>query len=762
MYLNILKKDLKRKKTLNCIVLLFIVLASMFVSSSMNNIIAVFGGIDGYFDKANMPDQIVAVLGCDADAEKEILDGIDDIKSYSAEPLIGIDSSNLSILKDTSTGFVFPYGSSSMKYFGKNNDVIDGVESGKIYISTKTDGDPGDKVTLKIDGFEKEFEIAGTFKDAVFGSAMMGNERIMLSREDYDEIIQSGIENENKGMLYGIMTADGNTVDEQLSDIKVAFSAGRSMIKMTYILDMFIAAAMLIVSVLLIVTAFIVLRFTINFTLSGEFREIGVMKAIGIRNYKIRTLYIVKYFGLAVIGAIVGFAASLPFGKMMLSSVTKVMVMESSGGFLVNIICSAAVVAIIVLFCYSCTRKVSKATPLDAIRSGQTGERYRKKSVIRLGRSRLGTTGFLALNDIFSSPKRYISIVIIITLVLSPVLIMVNSSNTLNSGSIANALGVKECDAYITEVDVDKIPEYEKTMADEGMPAHISAELILKPNFVKGDKTFRSNTFYGYRNKTTDYSYLEGTAPANANEVAITTLVSESLDAHIGDTITAQFSGGEKEFIVTAIFQTMSNMGEGVRLHESFEYDKNDVVGNMGMMADFTDSPGRKEIEERIERMDDIFGCKVQNAGDFVGEVTGVGDTIQSVSLLVLVLAIIVAALVAVLMERSFIEKERGEISLRKALGFKSSTVIAHHVYRMCIAGVLGVLLAAALSIPLTNVTVAPILGMLGADSIKFTYKPLEIFLIYPAVILAAVALFTLISARYTRKITTGEIRGIE
>ena len=41
MYLSILKKDLKRKRAMNMILLLFIVLATMFVSSSVNNIVNV-------------------------------------------------------------------------------------------------------------------------------------------------------------------------------------------------------------------------------------------------------------------------------------------------------------------------------------------------------------------------------------------------------------------------------------------------------------------------------------------------------------------------------------------------------------------------------------------------------------------------------------------------------------------------------------------------------------------------------------------------
>lgn len=50
MYLNILKKDLKRKKAMSVILLVFIILATMFVSSSVNNILSVTTALDNYFE----------------------------------------------------------------------------------------------------------------------------------------------------------------------------------------------------------------------------------------------------------------------------------------------------------------------------------------------------------------------------------------------------------------------------------------------------------------------------------------------------------------------------------------------------------------------------------------------------------------------------------------------------------------------------------------------------------------------------------------
>ena len=62
MYLQILKKDLKRKKAMNVILLVFIILASMFVSSGVNNIISVTTALDDYLEMADAPDYLAATM----------------------------------------------------------------------------------------------------------------------------------------------------------------------------------------------------------------------------------------------------------------------------------------------------------------------------------------------------------------------------------------------------------------------------------------------------------------------------------------------------------------------------------------------------------------------------------------------------------------------------------------------------------------------------------------------------------------------------
>ena len=50
MFLKILKKDLKRSKTMNIILFLFIILATIFVSSGLSNLMSVINGMDYFID----------------------------------------------------------------------------------------------------------------------------------------------------------------------------------------------------------------------------------------------------------------------------------------------------------------------------------------------------------------------------------------------------------------------------------------------------------------------------------------------------------------------------------------------------------------------------------------------------------------------------------------------------------------------------------------------------------------------------------------
>ena len=68
MFFTILKKDLIHRRTMNTILLLFIVIASMFTGSGTANLLAVWGGVGTFFEMAQTGDAIIFFTGdCDKD-----------------------------------------------------------------------------------------------------------------------------------------------------------------------------------------------------------------------------------------------------------------------------------------------------------------------------------------------------------------------------------------------------------------------------------------------------------------------------------------------------------------------------------------------------------------------------------------------------------------------------------------------------------------------------------------------------------------------
>lgn len=87
--------------------------------------------------------------------------------------------------------------------------------------------------------------------------------------------------------------------------------------------------------------------------------------------------------------------------------------------------------------------------------------------------------------------------------------------------------------------------------------------------FQDEDEKETSLAFQGVGDVTADqYVYLEGSAPRDHGEVGISHLIADRIGAHIGDTVTIQNGEAEGKYLVTAVFQTMNNLGEGIRFYE--------------------------------------------------------------------------------------------------------------------------------------------------------------------------------------------------
>ncbi|SFB07577.1 putative ABC transport system permease protein [Acetitomaculum ruminis DSM 5522] len=786
MYLNILKKDLRHKKTMNIILLLFAILASMFVSAGLANVVTVMNGTDYFLDLAGVEDYVIITQNGGENVE-EILKSSPNVTSYKKENCFWGSKDDLSVegkkieLKNN-TLLIQHLEETGIKFFKMDNSQLAHINKGDIYVTSgflsSNNLKVGDILKVEFGDTNKSYRIAGEMKDAFLGSDMMGNTRLLISNEDYRDYTKSQSLLPYLGSLYYVASDNVKALGEEISPAEnVLFSDSREIVKLCYVMEMIIAMIVLVLSVCLIIVSFVLLKFVISFSISKEFREIGVMKAIGIRNFKIRSLYITKYLAMAIIGGIAGFVLGIPFGNFLTGAVSKKMILGNNYGIAVNVCGSILVIVIMSIFTYLCTGKIKKASPVNAIRSGQTGERYGKKSIYSIKKSHLGNAFYMALNDVLSAPKRFVTIIISFFLCSILVFGIVEVTDTMKSDRLITAF-TKKSDMYINDAKILKMEflssdgdayldetskKIEEDLKSLDMPARVSADVLYRyPLTFDGNTSsfvFQQNT----KAKASEYEYSKGSAPQKRNEIAITPIVSDKLGAYIGDRVTIDFGTEKLDCIITAIFQSMDQLGSVIRLHEDAPTSLANASALMSFQVDFNDKPSAKEIAKRIDIVKDFYDIDdVFDAAMYSDDCMHVSKTMEKVSKLLLLITCIVVVLVTILMERSFIQEEVHEIALLKAIGFKNSFIIKWQSIRFMIVTVTSLLLAIILTYPITKLWCDPIWKMMGAYHVSYYFNPLSLLVVYPGIILLLNLVAVLLTAMHTNKITSKDIMNIE
>ena len=98
-----------------------------------------------------------------------------------------------------------------------------------------------------------------------------------------------------------------------------------------------------------------------------------------------------------------------------------------------------------------------------------------------------------------------------------------------------------------------------------------------------------------------------------------------------------------------------------------------------------------------------------------------------------------------------------------KAIGTGNSRIYMYHALRFLFVGLIAVLLAELLVLPLTHLCVDPIFRMMGMElSVDYVIDPVEMYLVYPSVILGATCISAFLTSLYTRRIQSSDTANIE
>lgn len=796
MTFNVLKNDLKRKKSINLILFLFIILASMLMTGSANVLYSTSTAISRMIKNANVPD--MSVFAYDASQTNEQImawaESSDKVDSLNRENFLMIMSDSFYldgeiIVSDdnVSTVMLTAVPQTNSLVFNQDDQLLT-LEKQEIAIPMRFhkmyDVFIGDKISILVEDEFTEFTVAAYQKDIVFGSDTMGMSRFIISADDLALYSQKDTRVLQKIIFWAVETPGGVTYREVAGEfgskeINALFFLGQEDIDSTYFVSKLVAIIMIVVSLCLILISFLILRFTIVFTIQEDYREIGVMKAIGIKNAVIRRLYLVKYFAISLLGGAIGFFVSFLYSGVMLDSISDLFIMQTDRfGMILAVLSSALVVVLSIFFCFICTRKINKVSVIDAIRQGNTGERFSRSRKISLSKMHMTKPAdFLSLSDLLNGFRKFA--VLTITFIIGTLLVIVplNVINTLkDSETILGLFGLPPYDVNVwtdetyncsvsgdLEALENELIRIETLFEKEGYPIDLHAEIAKSVNMYTNNSndSFNVSAWQSQNYTANDFRYLEGSAPMLENEIAVSTKMAEYFDISIGDSVTCLMQDETYTFIVTALYQSMMGMGANIRLSDHFPMTS-EWFSSFTIMGQFSDKAidmDKAVSEMKMAYPDLTISMEIDLYNNNLG---GSVKTIDSIKNLIVAVVLGIIFLITSLIVRMLISREISEIALLKSIGFRSQLLRRWQIGRIAIILILSIILGTLLAGSLGGVLLNAAFSIMGVTQVELVIIPLQVYLIYPAVLLASTILAAAISIGQIKKTKVWEINNQE
>ena len=776
MVWNILKKDLKRKKAMNGILFLFITLCTVFLASSISNFIVTTNALDYFEEATRLSDYIISAT--DDELTQWLEDNphvthfeVQQIVQTTNEAISRITAQNdgeqrlLELAIGGQTPLLSTLPQDLIVPLDLQNQRITPINPGEIVLNYQVAHlnqiAVGDVVHIEIDATVHTFEVTQLAKE-IF------QPRFFISDEDFAYLF-TDLPNAIYSYAINISDLAQFTRTLNLAEFPNLARTSGTMFRNLFMIDLMVMIVLVVIGASLIALSFVVLRFVIVFTLQEDFKEIGIMKAIGLKNGKIKNLYLIKYLFLATVGASLGFLLSGPFSALLTAGLRRRIAFPETGVVIwIRLVSTIVVVILILLFCLMSTKKLNRFTAISAIRNGETGERFNRKSILHLHRmKKMPSVVYLAFNDILSNKKSYLTLLIVFILGFLLTLIPLNASHTMNPSTFVEMFGLRSTDFYLADFTFNTNP-FEGTVADfnrelesieqtvqtDGLNIQLSARIAFEGMIYTDDIKDAVNigAITQLVNDPEPFSVRRGFAPTLDNEVAVSEILLNELNFEIGDEINLLFGGVSHTFIIVGSYDSMMNMGRNIRLSDTFIAPDTALFRINPVLGNFVNSENENadDLRQQLASMGDDW--EVLTVDEMLARMLMDTSIVETISNLFLIVVMLVNVLITALMCLSFLLKDVKQIALLKSLGFSNRALKTWQSLRILIV-MTAALIVGLMLVPLANTLTGIPFALMGGPNVTITMNVTQVYLLYPLIFLAVCALTLMATTAGIKKI---------
>lgn len=762
--LRILRRDLRRSGATMAVVLAFVMLSALLMASGASLLVMLTGAIEGLFDAARVPDVVQMHAGdIQADQISTWVASQPDVVEYQISEMISVDGGSLYLggsqtaEEDSVMDISFVRQNDSFDLLLDGSNLPFSPDRGTVgvplYFAERSGLALGDPVVIQAQDREMRFTVSAFVRDAQMNPSIVHSKRFVVHNSDYRALQEICPETE---YLISFCLTDPDSTTRFISAYQDADLPQQGPIvdrnlfrTLNALSDGIVAVVVILVSLILMVIAILCLRFTILASIEEDYREIGVMKAVGMPIRHIRRIYVAKYLAVGAVAALVGYALSLPLTAVLARDIAAFLGSPPAGPLETAIPAVAAglVFAIVVFSCLLILRRFRRISAVGALRSTGVKERIRTGRGSRLGRfRRIDVNVALGLRDATQRARLYGLLWCIFFFATFTIILPLHFLSTITSPSFISYMGIGRSDMRI---------DLRRTLDTEERFDALRTALATDPNVVRFAPLVTSQFTMIHSNgeretiaiETGDVSifpldYLHGGPPRETNEIALSYRNAEEMDLRVGDTLTLLIDGIETVMTVRGIYQDVTNGGRTAKARIPHTTE-----GALwySFSVDFTSDT---DLEAKTREYSTRFApARVTDLAGYMEQT--LGGTIAQLGVVTIVAALVglgISALVTSLFLQMLMRKDAIRIAIMRSLGFTRL-----HIRRQYLTSVHIVLAAAVIGGTVFSNTagqrlVSALWSYMGAAQIHFVIAPFKVYVMIPFLFSLVVTLTTRMS----------------
>lgn len=773
MYYKIIRNDMVKGKFITLITVVFVAAAAMLVSLAAILLVNLSGAIDTLMEKAQTSHFMQMHAG---DIDMESLSSFakqnENVEKFQVLSFLNVEGSKIQIKDQSLASSVQDNGFSTQSrlfdyLLDLDNQIIQ-VKDGEIYVPISYAKDTNSKVGDLVAVGTMQFQIAGFLRDSQMNSLLASSKRFLVSEGDFEKIKDRGkieyliefrlkdaslLSDFESNYTKAGLNANGPTLTYPLFKMLNAISDGMMI------------GVLLLVSIMVVCIAFLCIRFTLLTKIEEDYLEIGVMKAIGLRAFDIKKIYLLKYAFITAIGCVIGYVLSVLFRGILLKNIRLYMgeSNHSSLAALLGILGVFLVFVLMLSYVNRVLRRFRTISAAKAIRFGtslQENGSHKKETFFLLSKNRfLDTNVFLGIKDVLSRKKLYFTMLMVFVLSAFIILVPQNLYNTIAKKDFSTYMGIGASDMRF---DIRQTQSMEKVITK--LVQELERDKEIKAFSILTTKTFlvQTDNHQSQRikielgdHRVFPIQYITGKAPVKKNEIALSILNAKELSKRVGDRLTLIVQGEEQDFTVCGIYSDITNGGKTAKAafsDASAETMWCVIYTKLEDSSLAASKASQYEVLSTDVKVSDMNEYMIQTFGPTV-------QSIKTISYVALFIALFITFLITLLFMKMLIAKERSSIATLKVLGFTSKDIKNQFMARAIFVAFIGIILGTILANTLGEAIAGVVIAQLGAASFQFRINPITAYILSPLMMICLVLIAAMFSTAKVEQINITQIR---